>query len=173
MTELINKLSFIYHITMNLTHLSTTYGIWPETLKDILQELQKPGHDPRDDLAPPVFASNVMEIGDLKIGDLLDGVVRNITDFWAFVDIWLHNDWLVHKSQLADRYVGHPLDVVHLGQAVKVRVLEIDLEKEKISLSMKTGATSSSAPKPIPTKQSMPKKQQTESPGLSATIKFK
>ncbi len=127
---------------MNLTHLSTTYDIWSETLADILLELQKPGHDPRDDLAPPVFASNVMDIADLKVGDMLDGVVRNITDFGAFVDIWLHNDGLVHKSQLADRYVAHPLDVVHLGQAVRVRVLEIDLEKEKVSLSMKTGMSS-------------------------------
>jgi protein Tex len=158
---------------MNLSHLATTYDIWPETLKDILSELQRPGHDPRDDLAPPVFASNVMEISDLKIGDLLDGVVRNITDFWAFVDIGLHNDGLVHKSQLADRYVGHPLDVVHLWQAVKVRVLEIDLEKEKISLSMKTGAAQSPAPKPMLAKEHTPKKQEAESSGLSATIKFK
>jgi uncharacterized protein len=103
---------------------------------------------------------------------MLDGVVRNITDFGAFVDIGLHNDWLVHKSQLADRYVAHPLDVVHLWQAVRVRVLEIDLEKEKISLSMKTGAPASSVPKPSPAKQPTSPKQETESPGLSATIKF-
>jgi protein Tex len=158
----------------SIQDLSTTYNIWQETLKDILQELQKPGHDPRDDLAPPVFASNVMEITDLKIGDLLDGVVRNITDFWAFVDVGLHSDGLVHKSQLADRYVAHPMDIVHLGQAVKVRVLEIDLEKEKISLSMKTWvAVSSSVPKSTPAKQTTPqKKELPESPGLSATIKF-
>jgi uncharacterized protein len=156
---------------MNLSNLATTYEIGSETLKDILQELQKPGHDPRDDLAPPVFASNVMEIADLKIGDMLDGVVRNITDFWAFVDIGLHSDGLVHKSQLADRYVAHPMDVVHLGQAVKVRVLEIDLEKEKISLSMKTGQTTVHQTKPPVTKQP-PKKELPESPWISATIKF-
>jgi uncharacterized protein len=89
------------------------------------------------------------------------------------VDIGLHNDGLVHKSQLADRFVAHPLDVVHLGQAVKVRVLEIDLEKEKISLSMKTGVTPSTPTKSIPTTQPVPqKKEAAESPGISATIKF-
>lgn len=139
-------------MSSTVEQLSTTYAIWPETLKDILQELQKPWHDPRDDLAPPVFASNVMDIHDLKIGDMLDGVVRNITDFWAFVDIWLHNDGLVHKSQLANHYVTNPLDVVHLGQAVKVRVLAIDLEKEKISLSMKTGTTPLLPQKTAPSK---------------------
>lgn len=80
-----------------------------------------------------------MDLKDLKVGDKLQGVVRNITDFGAFVDIGLHNDGLVHKSQIADRYVAHPMDVVSLGQSVEVRVLEIDLEREKVSLSMKTG----------------------------------
>lgn len=85
-----------------------------------------------------MFASNVMEISELSVGDELNGVVRNITDFGAFVDIGLHSDGLVHKSQMADNYVGHPLDIVSLGQSVKVRVLSIDLENEKISLTMKS-----------------------------------
>lgn len=124
--------------SFNIQQASTKYDIWLETLEDIIKELQAPGRDPRDDLAPPSFAGNIMDLKDLKVGDKLQGVVRNITDFGAFVDIWLHNDGLVHKSQIADRYVAHPMDVVSLGQSVEVRVLEIDLEREKVSLSMKT-----------------------------------
>ena len=126
--------------------LSKKYDIGLATLQDILKELARPGFDPRDDLEPPRFSSNVMEIKDLEIGMKLEGVVRNITDFGAFVDIGLHNDGLVHKSQMADRFVSHPMDVVSLGQQVTVRVLEIDLDREKVSLSMKNG---SSAPAPV------------------------
>lgn len=139
---------------------STKYDIWLETLEDIIKELQAPGRDPRDDLAPPSFAGNIMDIKDLNIGDKLQGVVRNITDFGAFVDIWLHNDGLVHKSQMADRYVAHPMDVVSLWQSVEVRVLEIDFEREKVSLSMKTEWSE----KPVPSKSreySQPMKQKT------------
>lgn len=159
----------------SIQDLSTTYEIWPETLKDILQELQKPGHDPRDDLAPPVFASNVMDISELKIGDVLDGVVRNITDFGAFVDIWLHNDGLVHKSQMANRYIAHPLDVVHLNQSVKVRVLDIDLKNEKISLTMKSlVSTPPLAGKPLLQKlqEITPKSEKENEPSLGGKIKF-
>jgi len=160
---------------MSLIQLSEKYNIWPETLADILQELQKPGHDPRDDLAPPVFASNVMDIAELSIGDELDGVVRNITDFWAFVDVGLHSDGLVHKSQLADRFVWHPLDIVHLGQSVKVRVLAIDLENEKISLTMKSQWwTPQPAPKTVTTRTPPPpNKESSDTPWLWAMIKFK
>jgi protein Tex len=124
--------------SFNIQQASTKYDIWLETLEDIIKELQAPGRDPRDDLTPPSFAGNIMDLKDLKVGDKLQGVVRNITDFGAFVDIGLHNDGLVHKSQIADRYVAHPMDVVSLGQSIEVRVLEIDLEREKVSLSMKT-----------------------------------
>lgn len=123
---------------MNIQTLSIKYDIGEATLEDIIAELQAPGRDPRDDLDPPVFAGNIMDLKDLKVGDKLQGVVRNITDFGAFVDIGLHNDGLVHKSQMADRYVAHPMDVVSLGQGVEVRVLEIDLDREKVSLSMKS-----------------------------------
>lgn len=158
----------------SIQDLSTTYNIWPETLADILQELQKPGHDPRDDLAPPVFASNVMEISELTVGDELDGVVRNITDFGAFIDIGLHNDGLVHKSQLADTYIAHPMDIVHIGQAVKVRVLAIDLEKEKISLTMKTlWWMQQTTPKSMPKQDIRPQKPEAEWAWLWAIIKFK
>ncbi len=135
---------------MDIKHLATTYDIGEATLEDILKELQAPGRDPRDDLAPPVFAGNIMDLKDLKVGDKLQGVVRNIVDFGAFVDIGLHNDGLVHKSQLADRYVGHPLDIVSLGQSVEVRVIEIDLEREKISLSMKSSTSTPRNPQATP-----------------------
>ncbi len=116
---------------------SEKYDIGADTLEDIVKELQAPGRDPRDDMTPPVFASNIMDIKDLKIGDRIEWVIRNITDFGAFVDIGLHNDGLVHKSQMADRYVAHPMDIVSLWQSVQVRVIEIDLDREKVSLSMK------------------------------------
>jgi transcriptional accessory protein Tex/SPT6 len=123
---------------MNLQTLSTKYDIGAQTLSDILAELARPGRDPRDDLDPPAFASDILDIKDLTIGMTLQGIVRNITDFGAFVDIGLHSDGLVHKSQMADRYVAHPMDVVSLGQQVSVRVVDIDLDREKVALSMKS-----------------------------------
>lgn len=120
-----------------LVEWSEKYKIGLETLRDVLAELQRPGLDPRDELEAPCFSSTILDIADLKIGDKLDGIVRNVTDFWAFVDIWLHSDGLVHKSQMANYFVNNPIDVVKVGQQVKVKVIEIDLEREKVSLSMK------------------------------------
>lgn len=158
------KLSLPINIdNITISNLSTKYDIGEATLEDIINELQAPGRDPRDDLAPPSFAGNIMDIKDLNVGDKLQGVVRNITDFWAFVDIWLHNDGLVHKSQMADRYVTHPMDVVSLWQSVEVRVLEIDLEREKVSLSMKSESSSiqrQPQPKHTPTPKPAPKKEE-------------
>lgn len=119
---------------------SAKYDIGYETMKDVIMELQRPGLDPRDELEIPCFKSDVLEIGDVKIGMELEGIVRNVTDFGAFVDIGLHNDGLVHKSQLANHYVTNPIEVVSVGQRVKVRVLDIDVEREKISLTMKDGS---------------------------------
>ncbi len=116
---------------------SETYKIWLETLRDVLAELQRPGLDPRDELEAPCFSSTILDIKDLEIGTKLDGIVRNVTDFGAFVDIGLHSDGLVHKSQMANHYVTNPTDVVKVGQQVKVKVIDIDLEREKVSLSMK------------------------------------
>lgn len=116
---------------------SEKYQIWKETLRDVLAELERPGLDPRDDVLPPSFKSDVLEISDLKIWMELDWVVRNVTDFWAFVDIGLHSDWLVHKSQMANHFVSNPIEVVSVGQNVKVKVIDIDIEREKVSLSMK------------------------------------
>jgi uncharacterized protein len=109
-----------------------------ETLKDVLAELERPGLDPRDDVEPPSFKSDVLDFKDLQMGMELDGVVRNVTDFGAFVDIGLHNDGLVHKSQMANYYVNNPIDVVSVGMKVKVKVIGIEPEREKVSLSMKS-----------------------------------
>ncbi len=116
---------------------ATKYDIWFETLKDVIAELQRPWLDPRDELEAPCFASDIVDIKNLTIWMQLQGIVRNVTDFWAFVDIGLHSDGLVHKSQMANYFVTSPTDVVKVGQQVKVRVLEIDLEREKVSLTMK------------------------------------
>lgn len=116
---------------------SDTYKIWLETLRDVLAELQRPGLDPRDELELPCFSSTILDIKDLEIGTKLEWIVRNVTDFGAFVDIGLHSDGLVHKSQMANYFVNNPVDVVKVGQQVKVKVIAIDLEREKVSLSMK------------------------------------
>lgn len=116
---------------------SEKYGIGFETMEDVVKELQRPGLDPREEIEAPSFKSDVLDVKDLQIGMELDGVVRNVTDFGAFVDIGLHNDGLVHKSQMANYYVSNPIEVVSVGQKVKVRVLDIDEEREKVSLSMK------------------------------------
>ncbi|MCF7835026.1 RNA-binding transcriptional accessory protein [Candidatus Gracilibacteria bacterium] len=121
---------------------SEKYKIGLETLKDVIAELQRPGLDPRDELEVPCFASEIVDIKNLTIGMELNGVVRNVTDFGAFVDIGLHSDGLVHKSQMANYFVTNPTDVVKVGQQVKVKVLEIDLEREKVSLTMKDGTES-------------------------------
>ncbi len=112
-------------------------GVGLPTLKDIVSELQKPGRDPRDQLPPPLLRTDVMELSDLKPGMKLTGTVRNVVDFGAFVDIGVHQDGLVHISQLADRFVRRPADVVSVGDLVEVTVLEVDEKKGRISLTMK------------------------------------
>ena len=112
-------------------------GVGEPTLMDIITELEKPGRDIRDNMTPPTLRADVLAIEDLKPDMVLDGVVRNVIDFGAFVDIGVHQDGLVHISQLSDRYVKHPSEVVRLGDNVKVRVLEVDVKKKRISLTMK------------------------------------
>lgn len=116
---------------------SAKYEIGYETMVDVIKELQRPGLDPRDELELPCFKSDILELKDLKIGMELEWIVRNVTDFGAFVDIGLHSDWLVHKSQMANHYVSNPIEVASVWQRVKVKVLEIDEEREKVSLTMK------------------------------------
>jgi len=108
------------------------------TLTDIIKELEKPGRDPREDLPPPMLRSDVLAMEDLTEGMVLQGTVRNVIDFGAFVDIGVHQDGLVHLSQLADRYIKHPLEVVKVGEVVTVRVLSVDVAKKRIALTMKT-----------------------------------
>ena len=107
------------------------------TLKDIVEALAKPGRDPREDVPAPILRSDVLELSDLKEGMILEGTVRNVLDFGAFVDIGVHQDGLVHISALSKKFVKHRLDVVKLGDIVKVKILSVDMERKKISLSMK------------------------------------
>ena len=116
--------------------LEAATGAGSYTLKDIAQELQKPGRDPRDELPQPVLRQDLMDIKDLKPGMKLTGTVRNIVDFGAFVDIGVHQDGLVHISRLSKRFVKHPLDVVKVGDVVTVWVLEVDTGRGRISLTM-------------------------------------
>jgi uncharacterized protein len=112
-------------------------GIGVPTLMDILNELMKPGRDPRDALPKPILSSDVLEMKDLQPGMVLNGTVRNVADFGAFVDIGVHQDGLVHVSELADKFVKNPLDFVKVGDIVKVKVLSVDAQRKRISLSMK------------------------------------
>lgn len=107
------------------------------TLRDMIAELLKPGRDPRDELPKPMLRTDVMELKDLKPDMILTGTVRNVTDFGAFVDIAVHEDGLVHLSQICDRYIKHPSEVLKVGDIVRVRVLDVDLQRKRISLSMK------------------------------------
>jgi uncharacterized protein len=107
------------------------------TLKDIIEELKKPGRDPREDIEVFEFSKDVMSVADLKPGMELPGIVTNITNFGAFVDVGVKQDGLVHISQMADRFIKDPNDVVKLNQKVKVRVLEVDERRNRIGLSMK------------------------------------
>ena len=112
-------------------------GIGEFTVKDIIAELRKPGRDPREDAPPVVFRNDVRSFDDLKEGMEMSGTVRNVVDFGAFVDIGVKNDGLVHVSQLSDKFVKHPMDVVSVGDTVKVRIIGIDKERGKVSLTMK------------------------------------
>lgn len=123
---------------VGLKNISAETGAGLPTLTDIVKELEKPGRDPRDELPPPLMRSgDIMEIKDLKQGMELMGTVRNVIDFGAFVDIGVHEDGLVHISQMSDRFIKHPLDVVKVGEVVKVWVLDVDVKRGRISLTMK------------------------------------
>ena len=118
--------------------LAEELGIGAPTLRDIVSELLKPGRDPRDELPPPIMRSgDVMEIKDLKPGMVLTGTVRNVIDFGAFVDIGVHRDGLVHISQICNKFIRHPSEVLSVGDVVKVVVLDVDVKKERINLSIK------------------------------------
>ncbi|EOU1827255.1 TPA: RNA-binding transcriptional accessory protein Tex [Clostridium perfringens] len=120
-----------------ISNLAKELEVGEPTLNYIIKEIKKPGRDPREELPKPIFKSGVIEMKDLKPGMILMGTVRNVSDFGAFVDIGVHQDGLVHKSQMADRFVKHPLDIVKVGDIVEVRILDVDLKRKRISLSMK------------------------------------
>ena len=121
---------------INVEEISEELDIGTETLKDIIKELKKPGRDPREDMPKPILRKNVLTLEDLEIGMIMQGTVRNIVDFGAFVDIGVHQDGLVHISQLADKFVKHPLDIVSVGDIVDVKVLDVDVKRKRINLSM-------------------------------------
>jgi uncharacterized protein len=122
---------------IGITGVAEELGVGIPTLKDIIRELLKPGRDPRDELPKPMLHTDVLHIEDLKPGMVLTGTVRNVADFGAFVDIGVHQDGLVHISQLADKFVKNPMGIVAVGDIVKVRVLEVDAGRKRISLSMR------------------------------------
>ena len=118
-------------------HLAEKLEIGELTLRDIVKELEKPGRDPRDEMPKPILRTDVLEMKDLKPGMILKGTVRNVIDFGVFVDIGVHQDGLVHISQITDRYIKHPLEVLSVGDIVDVKVLSVDLQKKRIGLTMK------------------------------------
>ena len=109
------------------------------TLHDIIGELEKPGRDVRDSLPAPILRDDIMDLNDLRPDMILTGTVRNVIDFGAFVDIGVHQDGLVHISEICDRYIKHPSEVLSVGDIVQVRVLSVDVKKKRIGLSMKQG----------------------------------
>ena len=117
--------------------LAEELGIGEITLLDILKELEKPARDPREDMPKPILRSDVMDMEDLKPGMILKGTVRNVIDFGVFVDIGVHQDGLVHISQITERYIKHPLEAVSVGDIVDVQVLTVDVAKKRIGLTMK------------------------------------
>ncbi len=123
--------------TLDVEETAEKLGAGVPTLRDIIESLLRPGRDPRDDLPQPVFSTDVLNIEDIKPGMQLKGVVRNVVDFGAFVDIGVKNDGLVHISELADKFVKNPLDIVAVGDVITVLVLSVDVERGRISLSMK------------------------------------
>jgi len=132
-----SRVSSLEKRVRNKAMLAQELGIGEITLTDILKELEKPARDPRDDMPRPILRSDVLDMKDLKPGMTLKGTVRNVIDFGVFVDIGVHQDGLVHISQITDRYIKHPLEAVSVGDIVDVQVLDVDMQKKRISLTMK------------------------------------
>ena len=129
--ELVNKLNEI-----NLDKLKDKLGTDIYTLEDVISCLKAPNRDPRDEMPQPILKSDILELEDLKVGMKLQGTVRNVVDFGAFIDIGLHEDGLVHISKITDKYIKHPSDILSVGDIVDCYVDEIKLDKKKVSLSL-------------------------------------
>ena len=127
--------------------LAEELGVGEITLTDIVKELEKPARDPREDMPKPILRSDVLEMKDLTPGMVLKGTVRNVIDFGVFVDIGVHQDGLVHISEICDRYISHPLEAVSVGDIVDVQVMSVDIKKQRIQLTMKIGTGSDSGDK--------------------------
>ena len=132
LAELRNKLK-----SVSVSQMAKELGIGEMTLNDIMDELAKPGRDPREDMPKPILRSDVLKLEDLKEGMVLSGTVRNVIDFGAFVDIGVKHDGLVHISEMSDKFIKNPSDIVSVGDIVKVKVIKIDKERQKVGLSMK------------------------------------
>ena len=134
-----NKISSLRELlkSVNIEETSQQLNIGELTLKDIIDELSKPGRDPRDEMPKPILRQDVLKFEDLKEGMILTGTVRNVIDFGAFVDIGVKYDGLVHISEMSDKYIKNPSDIVSVGDIVKVKVIAIDFDRKKVSLSMK------------------------------------
>ncbi|NJK52963.1 MAG: S1 RNA-binding domain-containing protein, partial [Leptolyngbyaceae cyanobacterium SU_3_3] len=145
-----------------------TEAIGEPTLRDIVSELEKPGRDPRAEFTYATFKAGIKEISDLQVGMELEGVVTNVANFGAFVDVGVHQDGLIHVSQLADRFVSDPKQIVKVGQVVKVRVMEVNEKLKRISLSMKspdrtgTQTVRQSEAQPIHKQKTQPKQNHSE-----------
>ena len=131
------KLSGISKSVKDYKKLAEELGIGEITLRDIIKELEKPARDPRDEMPKPILRTDVLEMKDLKEGMILKGTVRNVIDFGAFVDIGVHQDGLVHISQMTNKFIKHPLEVVSVGDIVEVKVMSVDVAKKRIQLTMK------------------------------------
>lgn len=123
-----------------MAELAADVAVGEPTLRDILASLERPGRDVRDDVPAPILRTDVVKLDDLAVGMELTGTVRNVVDFGAFVDVGVKNDGLVHISQLGDAFVKHPMDVVSVGDIVRVRVIQVDVARGRLALSMKSGA---------------------------------
>ena len=124
-------------LSQSIAKMAQELGVGEMTLSDIIEEMKKPARDPREDAPPVVFRNDVKNFEDLKLDMELTGTVRNVVDFGAFVDIGVKNDGLVHISQMSDKYIKHPMDVVSVGDTVKVKIISIDYDKKKVGLTMK------------------------------------
>ncbi|MDD6503849.1 MAG: Tex family protein [Lachnospiraceae bacterium] len=141
------------------TKLAEELGIGELTLRDIVKELEKPARDPREDMPKPILRSDVLEMKDLTPGMVLKGTVRNVIDFGVFVDIGVHQDGLVHISEICDRFISHPLEAVSVGDVVDVQVMSVDLKKQRIQLTMKIGTGEPGAKKKESTDQGATKRK--------------